>query len=82
MDVDKPASEQSELLPFTGPAADSAQEDDSKTMFDLPAEIIQLIVSYLSLQGEDNWSKQSACPAQAAFLQMEWQEKNLKHSAI
>ena len=56
MEVDKPASEESEL-PFTGPAADSAQEDDPKTMFDLPAEIIQLIVSYLSLQGEDNWSK-------------------------
>ena len=80
MEVDKPASEESEL-PFTGPAADSAQEDDSKTMFDLPAEIIQLIVSYLSLQGEDNWSKQSAYPAQVAF-QMEWKEKNVKHSAI
>ena len=62
MEVDKPASEESDLPP-TEPA-DPGQEDNPKTMFDLPTEIIQLIVSYLSLQGKDNWSKQSANPSQ------------------
>ena len=47
MEVDKAASEESDL-PSTEPV-DPAQEDGPPTMFDLPTEIIQLIVSYLSL---------------------------------
>jgi hypothetical protein len=71
MEVNKAASEGSDLPPTEH--ADPAQEDDPPTMFEMPTEIIQLIVSYLSLQGKDNWSKQSAYPVQVAF-QIERQE--------
>ena len=60
MEVDKAASEESDL-PSTEPV-DPAQVDGPPTMFDLPTEIIQLIVSYLSLQGKDKWSKERAHP--------------------